>query len=145
MARRVGRRTGGAAALAVVALAPLTGCSVINAYEDPLAVGDWEAKDSIGDERNTMALELDGDGEADLHFLINPDPTVHTESFDISWEQSGSDSFELDMECQSSTLLGNSCGDADFTMDCDVKGGGDRLECEGDKTWETYAFEWERD
>ena len=47
------------------------------------------------------------------------------------------------MRCRRTDV--GSCGnELDFTMDCDLKGDDDVLECDGDKLWREYEFEWER-
>lgn len=116
---------------AVAALPVLQGCSVINGYEDPVAVGSWELDT---DPNSEMDIELDGDGDATL-----ADPTGDI-TYDIDWTQEGEDDFELELECKNSP---SGCNGEKFTMICDASSSGDSLRCEA-PGHEPADFQWNR-
>jgi hypothetical protein len=137
----------GHAAAGVLLVASTTGCSALNAYEDPAAVGDWQSREATaGGRRSSMSVELEGDGSATLNYVLQSDPaTALEDEFSLRWEQVGESKFELRMQCETSSLLGTGCASHDFTMSCAPEGGGDELECTGNGIWATFNFQWERE
>lgn len=102
----------------------------------PAAVGDWEGKDTVAGERNTLELDEDGRGQAEIFFYFNGD--AYRAEFDVEWEEKD-DQVVLELECE------GDCADLDFDMECDVESDGEELDCEADGAFSDYDFEWERD
>jgi hypothetical protein len=129
-----------AALLVAVAFASVgvsTGCTVINAFEDPALVGDWEL--DVNPE-TTMDIELNGDGDAVILAEVNG---ISGEfRYDLDWKQEDEDEFEIDFNCQESPV---GCDQADFTMACEASSSGDNLDCVADRFWVDPDFEWSRD
>ncbi|MBW2530462.1 MAG: hypothetical protein JRI55_03220 [Deltaproteobacteria bacterium] len=134
----VGRAPSCAAALSLCA------CSVVNAYEDPALVGDWESEDPIANgERNQLEADLDGEGKATIFYT--PDNVyLHQDELDLRWEQTDEEEFEIELDCELSTLFAGGCGAHDFRMVCDVKDDGDELRCESSHPY-TGLLRWKRD
>jgi len=104
--------------------------------------GEWESEGRIGGKRSEMAVFGDGTGEAKLYFTSSGD--LNSEKFDFSWEERGSGRFDLDMDCQSSTLVQGNCAAADFTMDCHSASKGDELDCDGSDSYQNFSWTFER-
>jgi hypothetical protein len=119
--------------------AALVGCG-------PSIEGDWISADRIGNEKNAMTLFGDGTGEAKLWYIVEYGGEYYlaSDTFDIEWTERN-EKFELKMECAKSDIAGSNCGEFDFTMKCKLKGDDQKLDCEGDRAWRSYAFKWERD
>lgn len=109
-------------------------------------VGEWDSDRKIGNGKdNNMFIYSDGTGEAEIYAApagLEADPgAYHRFDFEIAWTDEGS-YFELDMECDKGP-----CDGADFTMECEVirlDDDREKLDCDGDKNWKRYVFNWER-
>jgi hypothetical protein len=131
----------GTTATLLLGLATLCGCSVINAYEDPLIVGDWKRDLPSGDSDDEMSIEVDGKGDGTLFFTVSGSTDVIEGEFDIDWKHRKPDQFTLDWECSNSACVG-----LDFTLRCDINTKGDELECEDrSDVWLTPEFDWKDD
>lgn len=97
--------------------------------------GDWESTDTVGGERNELAVDDNGRGEAVLFFYFDGD--LYKGEFDVKWEEKDNGDIEFELDCDGPSEL-------DFTMDCEVNDDEDELECTGDGGWRDYEFEWER-
>lgn len=108
--------------------------------------GEWSTDVVANGRKSEMTLESDGTGDATIISFVSLDGEqyVAQETFDIDWQESGSD-YELDMRCTGSDVYGASCGASDFTMDCELRGDDDELKCSGDRRYENYEFRWELD
>ena len=122
-ARRATWRLGVTTSL-LAGVASLCGCTFINAYDDPLIVGDWKREVPNIESGDEMSIEVDGSGDGKLFFIVSGEPTVREGGFDIEWKYRSPDEFTLDWECAD-----NTCGGLDFTLRCDINSGGDELEC----------------
>jgi hypothetical protein len=110
-------------------------CTLVNAFEDPLVVGDWR---SAANTSNRMEVELDGGGSARLFYTVNMGPETFEDRFDIEWEQTSSERFRFTMTCRSSTQFAGECSGENFTMSCSIDDDGEDLRCTGDRVWATY-------
>lgn len=119
----------------VLALSCLSGCQEDEPAPDPM-IGAWQSRDSVAGQRNALEVRPDLRGEATIWFYYAEE--LYYADFDVrvSVIEKGA-RYELEMEC-------DGCADFDFDMECDMVYD-DRLECDGDGPWESYAFEWERD
>lgn len=111
------------------ALAALSGCS-------DAIIGDWEARDSCGQEELTVEDDGKGDG-----FVYASNCTQCR--FDFDWEEDGDDRYEADVSFESGcgcAVDGATRGKATCKMNDD----GDEMDCDltlgacvmGDTTWE---------
>ena len=128
-----------------------TGCTFINAYEDPVLVGKWKSPDPFvaGDSstKNKMKAELDGDGKATLFF--SDGSGNYSADYDLKWEQTDEKEYLIEYDCDS-TSFPNGCNGLSFDMDCEADNAGDDLECKCDRVEECpYSadtrWKWERD
>lgn len=120
-----------------------TGCSVVNAYEDPLLVGDWKLKDNAS---SKMSIDLDGDGKSTIAVTLTlPGGTMEagTISYKLDWEQSKEDEFEIKFACTTTTFPTVNCDGQDFKMECSPNEEGDELDCKAlDGIWTDPNFDW---
>lgn len=107
----------------------LVGCT------DPI-VGDWEGDGGGVSLDNELSLYDDGTGEATIYYSFEGDSSVYHTEFEISWRAAASGDYELEMECD------GTCADENFTMECEMNDAEDKMDCEGDKIWSEYSFEW---
>ena len=119
-------------------------CTLINEFEDPAAVGNWESLElQAGSNKNQLAVKLNGAGSARLHLTIQSDPnTPQSEEFDLKWDYRNGSTFELVMICRSSSL--GQCSGSDFLQTCRPSTSGKKMECSGDGVWSNYSLNWER-
>ncbi len=122
-------------ALVYALTASSLGCSVINAYEDPVVVGDWKLEIN-GQSR--MTLELDGGGDARIQ-VAEPMGEIR---YRLEWIQVDTDEFEIAFDCRSSPV---GCEGGDFVMDCEASGSGNDLDCTARSGWQDPVFNWDRD
>ena len=109
-------------------------------------VGEWDSDKKIGNGKdNNMFIFSDATGEATIYAApsgLEADPATYQRfEFDIEWTEVGS-YFELEMDCSEGPCDGN-----DFTMECEVirlDDDREKLDCDGDKNWKGYVFNWER-
>ena len=118
---------------------------------DPIA-DEWVSPDHVSYYEqgaryapNRMTLGSDGTGKADIYYIHNADPAQHAnlDQFEIEWEQEGSKSYRLTLDCFSSEIDGPSCDSRSFALDCEEGSDADALECQSDGGWENYNFLWE--
>lgn len=106
--------------------------------------GAWRSTEKLGNgERNEMFIASDGSGDATLWATPEgqPDNWIRFD-FNHDWEDKGSSTFEMDMECDE-----DYCNGDDFTMECDGFDVGNNtlvLDCKGDNKWGGYVFNWEQ-
>jgi hypothetical protein len=125
----------------VTALVALTGCTVINEYQDPPIVGDWKGKPDTVYVNDKMSLDLDGDGKGTIMHTVAGGTDVHESHFDIDWEYHSTDEYDIEWDCKDSTA--GSCGGLDFTLRCDINGDGDELDCEDrSNVWTVPEVDW---
>jgi hypothetical protein len=127
--------------LVVVAVAVLgAGCS-----EDPTAVGSWQSSLIVVDKKNAMEVADDGHGTALLHIQMTEmgQRKAGPFGFELRWETSREDRYEIHMRCQS-TPFGACEPEDDFLMQCSLEGEGAALDCSGDGRWKDYDFGWIR-
>lgn len=126
----------------------LLGCMLLGALGCDAAykpaVGDWISQQSIDGGYNEMDVHRDYTGDAKIFFYVAGDETFYFADFEIELTEAeivrNDHKMRFDMECD------GSCGDFDFTMNCELSIDEEELECEGDGLWETYElFDWERD
>jgi hypothetical protein len=128
----------------------LTGCSFVNAYEEPGLVGGWHSTSyQVNADGTQRALDdlnaaVDGLGNAHLHFIVESDPLLHDEIFDLVWEQRSESRFVLTMTCLDSSLGPDGCDGSDFTMSCTSADEG-VMACTGDGAWSNIPFDWTKD
>ncbi len=79
-------------------------------------------------------MEEGGRGSATV--FAYADGELYEIEFDLDWRDTGSNRYELEMECD-----GN-CRSLDFTMECDLSD--DDMKCSGDEAWSDFDFKWER-
>lgn len=122
----------------------LAGCTVVNGYDDPALVGDWESPEPIANgEHNRLEVDLDGEGKATI--LYSPDGVyLHEDRFEHEWQQTDEEEFEVELTCRFSSLLDRACGAHDFAMTCDAKSGGDELRCESKHPYAAPTLRWDR-
>lgn len=118
------------------------GCTAVNSYDDPALVGDWKLTIN---EASEMSIDLDGEGDGTIAATVTlGDGSMRMGEivYDIDWEQTSDDEFELDWACQSGPA---GCSGASFIMDCESQNEGDEMECLARSGWDDPAFDWERD
>lgn len=113
------------------------GCTVVNAYEDPVIVGQWKHEQNAD---TRMDIDVDGDGDSRIRVV---DPPGSENRYDLDWEQADPNEFEITFKCRSSAV---GCEMLDFVMDCDASRSGNDLDCTPRSGWiEGTVFNWERD
>ena len=81
-----------------------------------------------------MEVELDGSGEAEIHF-----ETGRVDRFDVEWEHAEVDVFELRLDCASSS---DPPACLDVELECEVDE--DAMTCSSPQIGNLESFEWSR-
>lgn len=124
-------------------LALATGCAA-----DPI-LGDWESERRLSnDEKNKLELYDDFTGDAEIWATPLSDPNAwYRFEFEVSWwREEGTGQYGFDLNCTEGPCSGD-----DFDMDCELievdgdEGPLQKLDCEGEKKWENYPLQWQRD
>ncbi len=112
---------------------------------DPPIVGYWQSDKKLGNgSRNKLEAYADYTGTAKIYATPANDPLTWIKfEFDVVWVDNEL-SFELDLDCDEGPCDGKA---NDFDMTCEIidEEGVSYMDCEADKRWENYPFQWEPD
>ncbi len=120
---------------------------VLGACDAPV-VGSWQSDKKLPNgSRNKLTVESDLTGSATIYATPANDHNSWTKfKFDVEGEEANDGyRFDFNMDCKS-----GGCDGADFKMKCEVidttdEDAPDKMDCEGNKRWDDYPFDWERD
>ena len=125
-------------------LALATGCA-----SQPV-IGDWESERRLGNnEKNKLEVYEDFTGDAEIWATPISDPNAWFRfEFEVAWwKEDGAGQYGFDLNCTEGP-----CNSDDFDMDCELieiendEGAPlQKLDCEGEKKWENYPLQWQRD
>lgn len=116
-----------------------SGCSLVNAFDDPAIVGDWEG---LQNPNNQMNIDVEGDGEVTLFYEVEELPGVSQhDGFEVSWEYDDSDTFVLSLTC---TVTTTGCDNNNPVLVCNIEDGDDIVDCSTDHPfWVGYQhLDW---
>lgn len=134
-------------ACAVALATGATGCTFINAYEDPALVGEWQTDPvpNTANRINKLEVDLDGEGKATLWYEVGG--IELRDKFKLEWEQDDDREFELELRCSSSwePLHVEDCKEYDFGMVCEVDKKGNDLDCSAGHHVYNTRIQWYRD
>jgi hypothetical protein len=115
---------------------------------EPTAVGSWQSSIVVVDQRNILAVNDAGGGDALLHVVFTENRQTVAGAFDfaVQWAETGREgAYSFDMRCEASPFGDAGCDpEDDFDMDCTLVADGEALDCRGDGRWEDYDFGWIR-
>ena len=121
----------------------------VGCAKDPV-LGDWESDRRLSNgEKNKLELLEDFTGDAEMWATPTSDPNAWFRfEFDVEWwREDGTGQYGFDLDCTEGP-----CSSDNFDMECELIEVEDddglplqKLDCEGDKKWENYPLQWQRD
>ena len=118
----------------------------VAACGDHPAVDFWQSDKKLGNgKRNKLELREDYTGSAKIYATAINDPATWIRfEFDVTWVDNELE-FGLDLDCEEGPCDGKA---NNFDMFCEIienAEGVHYMDCDADRRWEGYPFQWERD
>ncbi|RLB55648.1 MAG: hypothetical protein DRI90_19295 [Deltaproteobacteria bacterium] len=129
----------------IVGLAALCAVASTLSCNDSIT-GRWKQREAKKP-RHSLTAGSDGTGMAEWVYVNSQTgDTIQTDLFELEWEESGTDAYELVLDCVQSSLASQQpeCDDRDSTMTCELDGSS-KLNCIASEPWHNLTLEFERD